>query len=182
MRTNKGVTVKATPSSHRDACIYQARVYLQQARAFRLRRAAENDGEAMSMCESGWFFDLMEFAAYRRASAENIPGRWWRCPGGLIFTATGGYNGVIVCNVPCFRVNDAYLRDHWYGVNSFTVRLEKLRGFLDRCEPLGDKEPTGMLRAQVVRLEGSHRWDRLSFARPHDDEEQKESEQLELFA
>jgi len=174
--------MKATPSNHRDACIYQARVYLQQARAFRLRRSAENDGKAMSMCEGGWFFDLMEFAAHRRLSARDIPGRWWRCPSGLIFTTSGGYNGKIVCNVPCFRVNDAYLRGHWYGVNSFMVRLPKLRGFLDRCDPLGDQEPTEMLRDQVIRLEGSYRCDRLSFVRPRDDEEQHESEQLELFA
>jgi hypothetical protein len=170
-------------SSHREACLHQARVYLQQARAFRLRRTS-GGREAMSMHESDWFFDLLGFAARQRDLADGLPGRWWRMPSGLVFKMDSGFNNVMCIDIPAFRAPG---RGPWYGVRPSTIRLSKYRAFLERCECLGDTVPTDLIRAQVRRLEALGRWQPVPILRgdSYGDETETQADpacQLELFA
>lgn len=179
--------MKGPVTSHREACLHQARVFLQQARAYRLRWQRDQR-EAMSIPDSGWFFDLLGFAALRRDLVTGIPGRWWRMPGGLVFSMTGGFNRVMCIDIPAFRAKGWEVRRGgcWYGVHGSTVRLEKYRRFLDRCECLGDAEPTEMIREQVRRLEARGRWQPHPMLRGDsygpEDSEPAQVGQMELFA
>lgn len=183
-----GCAVKGPVATHRETCLRQARVYLQQARAHRLRWMKRNGGEAMSMFEGGWFFDLLEFAAGRRESVRGIPGRWWRMPSGLVFRLDGGFNQVMCVDIPAFRAKgwEARRGGCWYGVHGVTVHRDKYRAFLDRCESLGDDEPMDLIRAQVRRLEKAGRWQPHQMLRgdSYGDEIELQATacQMELFA
>lgn len=75
--------MKGPVSTHREACLHQARVFLQQARAYRLRWLRD-EREALGIPDSGWFFELLDWAAQRREQASYLPcSRWWRMPNGV---------------------------------------------------------------------------------------------------
>lgn len=135
-------------ATDRDRDVHVARVYLQQARSFRLRG-------------SPFAATLLEWAGNARRRAQGIAppeidrslfGPWWRTPKGIVIKYDQcGYNGV-----QCFSTPIGYAgkkRDQ-YVWNPFVIDFEKVPVFLGRCEYLGKEMPKAAVDAQVRRLTG----------------------------
>lgn len=135
-------------ATERERDLHTARVYLAQARSFRLR------GSPFAATLLEWAGNARRRAIGRELNNEgrHVFGPWWRTPKGIVIKYDQcGYNGVQCFSTPigyAGKKRDQYL---W---NPFVIDFAKVPVFLGRCEYLGKEMPKAAVDAQVRRLTG----------------------------
>ena len=138
-------------ATERERQLHLARVYLTQARTFRLRGSA-------------FATTLLQWAGNARRRALGVPaaeidrsqlGPWWRTPKGIVIRYDQcGFNGHQCFSTPIgwapWPQRDQRRRQYLW--HPFTIEFGRVPTFLGRCEYLGKEEPKAEVLAQIERL------------------------------